>query len=49
MTPIRISDRKTKQLRGKTLPLVKVMWSNEEGDATWELEEEMRQSHPHLF
>ena len=49
VAPIRISDRKTKQLRGKTLPLVKVMWSTKDGDATWELESKMCESHPHVF
>ena len=49
VTPIRISDRKMKQLRGKEIPLVKVMWSNEEGEATWELESKMKELYPLLF
>ena len=49
VTPIRISDRKMRQLRDKEIPLVKVMWSNEEGEATWELESKMKELHPHLF
>ena len=47
--PLKISDCKVKQLRGKDLSLVKVMWSDEEGDATWELEDKMKESHPYLF
>ncbi|KAK7264749.1 hypothetical protein RJT34_32359 [Clitoria ternatea] len=48
--PVRISDRRIKQLRDKTIPLVKVIWSETRGeDATWELETEMKESHPHLF
>jgi len=48
--PIRIEDRKIKQLRGKTIPLVKVVW--ERGgvsDITWELENQMREEYPFLF
>ena len=48
--PLRIEDRRVKQLRGKEIPLVKVIWggaSNE--DATWELESRMRDSYPSLF
>ena len=47
--PIRISDRKMRQLRGKEIPLVKVMWSNEEGEATWELESKIKELYPQLF
>ena len=49
VAPVRISDWKVKQLRGKNIHLVKVMWTTEEGDATWELESKMRESHPQLF
>nr|KYP37966.1 hypothetical protein KK1_040827 [Cajanus cajan]KYP37967.1 hypothetical protein KK1_040828 [Cajanus cajan] len=37
--PIQIVDRKIKQLRGKQISLVKVIWNDVTGDATWELEE----------
>ena len=48
--PMRIGDRRIKQLRGKDIPLVKVLWSQQnEGDATWELESNMREMYPHLF
>jgi len=48
--PIRIGDRRIKQLQGKDIPLVKVLWSQqEESDATWELESNMRDMYPRLF
>ncbi|XP_028752685.1 uncharacterized protein LOC114712335 [Neltuma alba] len=48
--PERIADVKEKQLRNKTIRLVKVIWKGmAPGDATWEMEEKMRQSYPHLF
>ena len=47
---IRIADRRIKTLRGKEIPLVKVIWSGTgDEDATWELENKMSESHPHLF
>ena len=48
--PLRIEDRRTKHLRGKEIPLVKVIWGGASGeDATWELESQMREAHPSLF
>ena len=47
--PQRISDRRMKQLRGKEISLVKVQWGPDEGDATWELEDRMRELYPSLF
>ena len=48
--PIQILDRKEKQLRSKNIPLVKVLWRNQNiEEATWELEEEIRKDYPHLF
>ncbi|XP_050915024.1 uncharacterized protein LOC127129976 [Lathyrus oleraceus] len=48
--PIRIDDRELKQLRGKEIALVKVVWG---GDArrnmTWELESKIREAYPELF
>jgi len=47
---VRIGDRRIKQLRGKDIPLVKVLWSQQdESDATWELESNMREMYPYLF
>ncbi|CAL0332709.1 unnamed protein product [Lupinus luteus] len=48
--PIRIGDHSVKILRGKEIALVKVIWSQTNGeDATWEVEDAMRESYPHLF
>lgn len=47
--PVKIEDRRMKQLRGKQIPLVKVIWSGVTGDATWELEEKMQEEYPQLF
>ncbi|CAL0306593.1 unnamed protein product [Lupinus luteus] len=49
-TPVRIIDKIVKQLRGREIPLVKVILNkNKEEDATWELETKMRASYPNLF
>ncbi|XP_027337184.1 uncharacterized protein LOC113850858 [Abrus precatorius] len=48
--PVRIADHRIKQLRGKEISLLKVIWnSSDEGDATWETESRMRELYPHLF
>ena len=48
--PIKILDRKEKELRTKTIKYVKVQWSgHEEREATWELEDTMKQKYPELF
>ncbi|XP_027337943.1 uncharacterized protein LOC113851611 [Abrus precatorius] len=48
--PMRIADHRVKQLRGKDISLVKVIWStSDEGDATWETETRMRELHSGLF
>ncbi|XP_075507663.1 uncharacterized protein LOC142544505 [Primulina tabacum] len=48
--PVQILDRKEKQLRNKTIPLVLVQWSRHGiEEARWELEARMRQEWPHLF
>ncbi|XP_019423020.1 PREDICTED: uncharacterized protein LOC109332491 [Lupinus angustifolius] len=49
-TPVRIADRKVKQLRGREISLVKVLWNkNPEDDVTWELESKMKKSYANLF
>ena len=49
-SPVAIEDHKIKQLRGKEIVLVKVLWShNNPGDATWELKDKMRELYRHLF
>ena len=48
--PIRIVDHKEQVLRRHNIPYVKVQWSrHSEREATWELEEEMKQKYPQLF
>ena len=47
--PVKILDRKEKVLRNKTLQVVKVLWDEQTGEATWELEDSLRQKHPELF
>ena len=48
--PVEILDRKTKTLRNKEIPLVKVLWRNHKiEEATWEREDIMRSIYPELF
>jgi len=47
--PIALEDNIVEERRGKTVNLVKVIWHRMTGDSTWELEEDMTKSHPHLF
>ncbi|XP_027169513.1 uncharacterized protein LOC113769243 [Coffea eugenioides] len=48
--PIRILDRKVKDLRNKQIPLVKVLWRHHEvEEVTWELEKDMQEKYPELF
>ncbi|VFQ96737.1 unnamed protein product [Cuscuta campestris] len=48
--PVEILAREVRQLRNKTIPLVKVLWrSHTVEEATWVTEESMRARYPHLF
>ena len=48
--PVRILDRKRKQLRNRAIELVKVQWTwYGPEDATWEHVDVMRAEYPHLF
>ena len=48
--PVQIVDVMNKVLRHAVVKLVKVQWSNHGiREATWELEEEMREKYPQLF
>ncbi|RDX85803.1 hypothetical protein CR513_32951, partial [Mucuna pruriens] len=48
--PMRIEDRSIKQLKGKEIPLVKVVRKGTSGDvATWELKSQMRVLYPKMF
>jgi len=47
--PIALEDNKVEECRGKAVSLIKVIWDRSPGDSTWELEKDMRKSHPHLL
>lgn len=48
--PLRNADRGVKQLKGKEIALVKVVWDGPAGvSMIWELESQMMESHPYLF
>ena len=48
--PVQILGREEKELRNKTISLVKVLWRNHlVEEATWEREDQMRRQYPHLF
>ena len=47
--PVAIEDHQVKERKGRATRLVKVIWDRRTGDSTWELEEKMRSSYPHLF
>ncbi|MEX5618422.1 hypothetical protein ABFV55_27485, partial [Pseudomonas syringae] len=46
---IAIVDRSERVTRGRIVALVKVRWSENERDVTWELEEKIKSTHPELF
>ena len=48
--PVMIVDYQVCQLRSKAIPMVKVLWRNNNVEEhTWETEAEMRTSYPYLF
>ncbi|KAM2408667.1 hypothetical protein PS2_027127 [Malus domestica] len=48
--PVTILDWKDKELRNKTVRLVKVLWRNHSvEEATWETKDRMREMYPRLF
>ncbi|XP_050889644.1 uncharacterized protein LOC127094928 [Lathyrus oleraceus] len=47
--PFKILDHRIKELRGKQIPLVRVVWNDVTGDSTWEREEDICQKYPHMF
>ena len=49
VAPIALEESRVEEHRGKSVNLVKFIWDRSSGDSTWELEEDMRKSHPHLF
>jgi len=47
---LRIEGREVKKLRGKEIPLVKVVWGGATGESlTWELESKMLESYPEFL
>ena len=47
---MQIMGREEKDLRNKTISLVKVLWRNHlDEEATWEREDQMRSQYPHHF
>lgn len=50
VTLVQIADREVKQLRGKEVTLLNVIWGGPaRGSMTWELESMMKESYPELF
>ena len=47
--PVKILAKEVKKLRNKTIKLVKVQWSIDDKDCTWELEDKVRAQYPQLF
>ncbi|KAM6576974.1 hypothetical protein CsatB_028811 [Cannabis sativa] len=48
--PVRVIEKGIKVLRNKTIPLVKILWSDSsDREATWELETNMQKRYPKLF
>ena len=48
--PLRIEGREVKQLRGKDISLIKVLWGRSSGESlTWEHGDHMKESYPTLF
>ena len=47
--PYAIVDRDTKNTRRRQVDLVKVQWSADPRDATWELSRVVREMYPDLF
>ena len=48
--PIQLLDHRVKQLRNKSIPLVKVLWASHDSlEVTWETEEDMKNKYPYLF
>ena len=48
--PIQILEYRVKKLRNKSIPLVKVLWTNHNSiEAAWETDEDIRSKYPNLF
>nr|KYP51287.1 hypothetical protein KK1_026843 [Cajanus cajan] len=47
--PVAVVDYKLKELRGKSIALVKVLWDATTGESTWEVEQQCWERYPFLF
>ena len=47
--PTRTEDHQRKQLIGKTISMIKVLWDAKFGNSTYKMEETMRETYPYLF
>ena len=48
--PVRILEVSERKTRNRVIRFCKVQWSNHsEEEATWEREDELKSTHPHLF
>ncbi|GJS42320.1 putative reverse transcriptase domain-containing protein [Tanacetum coccineum] len=48
--PVKIMDRKVKQLKQSRITIMKVRWNSRRGlEFTWEREDQFRKKYPHLF
>ena len=47
--PTHILGTEVKKLRNREVKLVKIQWSDNEEDATWETESKIRAAYPYLF
>jgi len=46
---VRIEAHHSKQLKCKTISMVKKVWDDKSSDVTWEIEEIVRETYPYLF
>ncbi|GJZ68885.1 putative reverse transcriptase domain-containing protein [Tanacetum coccineum] len=48
--PVEVVDREIKQLKGSSIPIIKVRWNSKRGpEFTWERKDQFKQKYPHLF
>nr|KYP65291.1 hypothetical protein KK1_011523 [Cajanus cajan] len=47
--PVAVVDHKLKELHGKSINLVKILWDATIGEATWEVESQFKEQYPFLF
>nr|KYP43642.1 hypothetical protein KK1_034923 [Cajanus cajan] len=48
-SPVAVIDHKLKELRGRSIALVKVLWDVTTGETTWQVEQQCRERYPFLF